>query len=274
MRTRIPDDVTTEVLYQHDRICCVCNEPGKAVQLHHIDEDPSNHDPDNLAVLCLQHHEETQISGGFGRKLRAVDVSRYREEWTRRIQERRIEVDRMVIARLAAIPGKLAPGTSREVEDASFRYRPSAKVLRFYLETLPDIIGDAYANGATMLIAEGDSRVAVAAGQLIVGVLEQILVQLSQWVDPYHFGGKPIRNHYSEFVALRNWWNRLLIESKDCGNQARAGTVETLEGTIADLRGAILSLVTALGTTYLDDFNAQKWAVRLARPTYYYTRDI
>ncbi len=56
-------------MFASDSTCCVCRERGKAVQVHHIDEDPSNNTPANLAVLCLECHNQTQVSGGFGRKL-------------------------------------------------------------------------------------------------------------------------------------------------------------------------------------------------------------
>ncbi|MCP3460439.1 HNH endonuclease signature motif containing protein [Bradyrhizobium sp. CCGUVB23] len=265
MRTPIPDDVATEVLYQHDRTCCVCNEPGKAIQIHHIDEDPSNHDPNNLAVLCLQDHEETQIRGGFGRKLRALDVTKCRDEWTRRVRERRAEVDKIVIERLAAVrveeptPPPVAP------ERKPFRYRPSAKILALYLQKVPDILAVAYAKADDITAEEGDSRSARAAAQLIVGVLEQVLVELSHWVDPEHFDGKPPRDFYSGFIAGRNQWNRILVEPKDYGYRARTGTVEMLDSTIVDARVAIASLVTALTKAYLKAFDVDDWTSKLPR---------
>lgn len=70
----MPEDVSAQVQFMANRTCCVCREPGKAVQIHHLDEDPSNNSLDNLAVLCLQHHNDTQLKGGFGRKLDAGQV--------------------------------------------------------------------------------------------------------------------------------------------------------------------------------------------------------
>src|SRR5208282_3584901 len=64
-RTPVPDDVYAEVMFQHDRTCCVCGEQGLAVQIHHIDDNPGNHAINNLAVLCLEHHNQTQTRGGF-----------------------------------------------------------------------------------------------------------------------------------------------------------------------------------------------------------------
>ncbi len=67
LRIAIDNEIVAQVLYDSDRTCCVCNERGKAVQIHHIDENPSNNEINNLAVVCFQWHEETQIKGGFGR---------------------------------------------------------------------------------------------------------------------------------------------------------------------------------------------------------------
>ena len=68
-RVPISADLAAEVMFRSDRTCCVCNVRGKTVQVHHIDEDPSNNLVESLAVLCLECHNDTQIKGGFGRKL-------------------------------------------------------------------------------------------------------------------------------------------------------------------------------------------------------------
>jgi hypothetical protein len=265
VRTPTPDDIAAEVMYQHDRVCCVCNEPGKAIQIHHIDGNPSNHSLENLAVLCFQHHEEAHLRGGFGRKLRSIDVRKHRDEWTRRVRERRVLIDKLTVERMAAVTAQ-----SRK---ATFRYRPSGKVLELYLTIIPDIIADAYQK-AEKMVHDGDSKDAVAAARFVIGVLEQILVQLSKWVDPEHFGGKPPRDYYSEFLAERNRWNRLLREPRDYGIRARTGTIETLESTIVDLRQAINSLVAALGSAYLHEFNFARWAAKLPKATRLWTKEI
>jgi hypothetical protein len=69
-RTPIPDDISAEIMLLHDRTCCVCHQRELAVQIHHIDEDPTNHTVSNLAVLCLEHHEQTQVRGGFAKNLK------------------------------------------------------------------------------------------------------------------------------------------------------------------------------------------------------------
>jgi hypothetical protein len=73
----------------------VCNNPGKPIQLHHIDENPSNNGLDNLAVLCLVCHNDTMVKGGFSRKLDAAQVNIYRLNWLQRVQQRRIDADKL-----------------------------------------------------------------------------------------------------------------------------------------------------------------------------------
>jgi hypothetical protein len=48
---------------------------------------PDSADEGNLAALCLQCHDDTQIRGGFGRKLNAAQVIQYRDDWVKRIAE-------------------------------------------------------------------------------------------------------------------------------------------------------------------------------------------
>ena len=89
MRVPITLDIATEVMYRHWQTCCVCNVRGKTpLQIYHIDEDHSNsNDIDNLALLCGECHEKTMVKGGFGRKLNAPLVTRYRDEWVKRVAD-------------------------------------------------------------------------------------------------------------------------------------------------------------------------------------------
>jgi hypothetical protein len=85
----IPPDVAAKVQFLSNRTCCVCRKAGKPVQLHHIDSDPTNNDIENLAVLCLDCHMQTLVSGGFYRKLDASQVKLYRDDWLNIVEKQR-----------------------------------------------------------------------------------------------------------------------------------------------------------------------------------------
>jgi hypothetical protein len=46
VRQRIPPKVAAEVEFRSDRKCCVCGRSD--VQIHHLDDDPSDNDFENL----------------------------------------------------------------------------------------------------------------------------------------------------------------------------------------------------------------------------------
>jgi tetratricopeptide (TPR) repeat protein len=80
-RVPIPRGIAAKVMFNSDRTCCVCRISGRKIQIHHIDDNPSNNVMPNLAVLCLECHGETQVTGGFGRRLDAEQVILYRDDW-------------------------------------------------------------------------------------------------------------------------------------------------------------------------------------------------
>ncbi len=90
VRIPIPQDLAAKVLFEADRTCCVCRQK-KPVQIHHIDEDPSNNAFENLAVLCQDCHRDTQIRGGFDRKLDAGQVRLYRRDWLEQVRNFRVK---------------------------------------------------------------------------------------------------------------------------------------------------------------------------------------
>ena len=88
-RTEVPVDTVAQLQLLSDRTCCVCRVPRIAMQTHHIDGNPSNHRIENLALLCLECHNNTLIKGGFGRHLNAEVVALYRNQWHENVAMRR-----------------------------------------------------------------------------------------------------------------------------------------------------------------------------------------
>jgi len=113
-RTQIPKEISAEILVRSDRTCCVCREKHKPIQIHHIDENPDNHEIDNLAVLCLECHDETQITGGFGRKLDATQIKLFRDKWHEFVAKQRD-------AKTLTSPKINVSSGSKKVEDRPIR---------------------------------------------------------------------------------------------------------------------------------------------------------
>jgi len=102
-RVKIPHKTEVKVLVKNKHICCVCRElrSSQEVQIHHINGNPSNNIQDNLAVLCVYHHNLANIGLkkgeiGSGKKITPDEVKKYKSDWERRV-ESEINVKRKII---------------------------------------------------------------------------------------------------------------------------------------------------------------------------------
>jgi hypothetical protein len=82
-RKTITQQDQTEVLVSSARRCCLCyglsgDLDRKDGQIAHLDHDPSNSDPDNLAWLCFEHHNEYDSQQRQGKGLTILEVKTYR----------------------------------------------------------------------------------------------------------------------------------------------------------------------------------------------------
>lgn len=78
-RPAIPASIEREVLLANRHACCVCQKPR--VQLHHIDSNPSNNVAENIAALCLPHHDMATMTVGLTKKLKPEEVRTYKAQW-------------------------------------------------------------------------------------------------------------------------------------------------------------------------------------------------
>jgi hypothetical protein len=84
-RKAIPKATQEELLTRCARRCCLCfglkadfgEKPG---QIAHLDHDASNDDIDNLAWLCLEHHDQYDGRTSQSKGLTMGEVTRYRAE--------------------------------------------------------------------------------------------------------------------------------------------------------------------------------------------------
>lgn len=84
-RVEIPTDIAQQVLVSSRHTCCICREIQG--QIHHIDEDPSNNDMDNLAVLCVYCHQKVHTQAPFQRGFKPEHIKQYRNEWVLIVKE-------------------------------------------------------------------------------------------------------------------------------------------------------------------------------------------
>lgn len=89
MTGELDDHLVADVMFASDRTCCLCYVKGKQLQVHHIDENSSNHDPLNLAVVCKDCHGDVHHRPGFARKFSPELVTKYRDHWHGLIASRR-----------------------------------------------------------------------------------------------------------------------------------------------------------------------------------------
>lgn len=80
-RKKTPKEIEAQVLAANRHLCCICHEEGRGVQIHHIDGDPSNYDPENLCVLCLPHHDEVEKKSVLTKGYKPDELRIYKETW-------------------------------------------------------------------------------------------------------------------------------------------------------------------------------------------------
>jgi len=81
LRPPIPPPISDELLFKNRHTCCICHEPRKHVQRHHIDGNKYNNEISNLAVLCTDCHSIVTSDSGLGIKYTIGEIYRYKSEW-------------------------------------------------------------------------------------------------------------------------------------------------------------------------------------------------
>lgn len=84
-RRSVSDAVMADVLTASRRRCCLCfilrqDASEKRGQIAHLDQDRSNSQLDNLAFLCLEHHDQYDGRTSQSKGLTAQEVKRYRAQ--------------------------------------------------------------------------------------------------------------------------------------------------------------------------------------------------
>ncbi len=248
-RVPVPDELAADVLYLANRTCCVCNEPGRVVQIHHIDGDPANNTIANLAVLCLECHDRTQLSGGFGRQLDAAQVVRYRDAWFERVRDRREQADR-----LAAAAGTVV--VPEPVASVGPPPLPPREGLITFLNSLPPLRRLAYTAAAPGETTAG----MMEASYLTIQVLETALLGLARFYPYGHFGGEDPRSYFGELISSRFRWHRYHHSTEGEGFSGTIVGPLASGDVIADVERMIEDMATSLSLGFPErEFNCDEW---------------
>jgi hypothetical protein len=86
-RLSIPEKTQDEIIFKCNNRCCICQTPF--IHIHHIDEDPSNNDIDNLAPICPNCHSQAHSSSKLTKNLTAPRVKILRDKWYEYCDKRR-----------------------------------------------------------------------------------------------------------------------------------------------------------------------------------------
>jgi len=256
IHTPIPNDLAIEVLYASNRTCCVCGERGKIIQIHHIDENPSNNVFENLAVLCLECHHNTQIKGGFGRTLNVPLVIKYRDKWLDRVKRRRNRADELAVKRQV---GKET--LSEQVEtviEMPIKHTELKEPASKYINSLPDFKA-ALLHQAQPKWDTGVTATMVQANYDYIDSLTGILVALASYYSPKQFGNQTPQEYFSDVIASRFQWYRTILEPHGPG-----GTIVNVicsGSVLEDTENMIEDMVRALAG-YDDEFDWENWSKR------------
>jgi len=239
LRIEVDPNLAARILVASDRTCCVCNFSWLSVQIHHIDDDPSNNNEDNLAILCLECHGKTQIHGGFGRRLDASQVREYKMQWVERVQSRRAEVDKLFIN---AIKG--ANEKTMTVDKPTSPILPSQTGLLVTIKSLPILKRLAFEEEGDKL--QGTTVDIVQSTNRIIDTFETAMVQLASYYPQCHFTNGDSREYFSEVRSQRSHWHYYISSSQGVGSSGTIVQILTARGVLKDMDNMIEQMVDSL----------------------------
>lgn len=103
-RKRVRPQVESEVLVESRRRCALCfgleqDSRRKSGQIAHVDRDSSNGAKENLAYLCLEHHNEYDSRQSQAKSFTPAELTRYRGELLAAVEAGKLQAPDTVKAR-------------------------------------------------------------------------------------------------------------------------------------------------------------------------------
>lgn len=208
----------------------------------------------NIAVLCFDCHRDTQITGGFDRKLSAGQVQRYRGDWLARVENNREARD-----------GPRHPPAERPRGEAHATGAVEAQIARTamgtpdflnYVRSLPELHRQAYKQ-AHLLWDTGITSEMRKGSYQVIEVLKGILLELAKYYPPNHFGPDTV-TYFDEYIKSRYSWAYKKLEPNGPGTGGTIVLVQAGGEVMNDLEEMIAGMVCSL-TSGRGDFNYTVW---------------
>ena len=259
-RVPIPDDIAAEILFLSDRTCCVCNTRGKQVQVHHIDENPTNNNLDNLSILCFECHNSTMIKGGFGRKLEANQIRKYNNDWTKRVKSRRDKADEIASIQTLTNSQTVVVTDHSKNDFLCYNINDNPNLLIEYLgkiliaqQTQLTFAQEKWDTGVTSTMKQGNYD--------MVDFYEEVLIELSSFYPIGHFNKQNPKEFFSEIISSMYLWHRLVLEPDGIGTGGTIISTITGGNVMDDLKQMVVDMVNALLWIYEieERIDLKKW---------------
>ena len=250
-RTTIPEDVASRVRWLSDDTCCICNERKKGIQLHHIDEDPQNHSAENLAVLCLECHNETQKSGGFTRGLNSSYVTECRNKWNKTVclireDVYKISVERQVEEKSSGDqPKDKRQSRWNDKRQRTLDYLQAYSFPYIYVKSLPKFKSDLLQQ-LKKQVSGGTTPDIVNAYSDYADALISILVTLADFYHPEHFEDLSPKEFFLKTVSERNQFYLMVSHQFGMRNSGTIGRIYQAHLRVKDIENLIVTMVGGL----------------------------
>lgn len=127
-RQSVPRATAARVLTASRRRCCICfglrqDDAEKKGQIAHLDGDPAKNTVENLAFLCLEHHDQYDSRTSQSKGLTTEEVRRYRTELLAHVARTRPPSDQEIVAGLLMALDRPAFRTPFHLESSLPRFR-------------------------------------------------------------------------------------------------------------------------------------------------------
>jgi len=127
-RKKIPAGLIADITSACRRRCCICfaldkDDKEKRGQIAHLDHDSSNNEPDNLAFLCLSHHDDYDTRRSQSKGINIEEAKRYRTELLAYVTQALPAPDDEIIAALMYTLDRPAFRTPFHYESSLPRFR-------------------------------------------------------------------------------------------------------------------------------------------------------